>query len=131
MTIRRWLHKHNQGLTGRQKLAAQFTVSGLIAVALVVLQAIEEGYSTRLVVPFLKNVRPDLVWEWMGHIPHFHWLAFIPFVIFVMLVISGSSNAVNLNGWIGWAGDWVHDYCRGGTYCFDLCKWACCIQRLS
>ena len=32
----------------------------------------------------------------MGHIPHMHWLVFVPFVIFVMIVISGASNAVNL-----------------------------------
>lgn len=53
-------------------------------------------YSTRLVVPFAKNFRPDLVWQWMGGIPHLHWLAFIPFVVFVALIIAGSSNAVNL-----------------------------------
>jgi phospho-N-acetylmuramoyl-pentapeptide-transferase len=47
-------------------------------------------------VPFLKRVRPDLVWEWMGAIPHLHFLAFLPFVVFVMIVIAGSSNAVNL-----------------------------------
>jgi phospho-N-acetylmuramoyl-pentapeptide-transferase len=89
------VHKHNQGLTGRQKLALQFLVSGLVAVALVVMQARGE-YSTRLVVPFLKRFRPDLVWDWMGHIPHAHWLAFVPFVVFVMLVITLTSNAVNL-----------------------------------
>ncbi len=89
------VHKHNQGLTGRQKLALQFVTSGAIAVALLGLET-RGGYSTRLVVPFLKNFRPDLVWEWMGVIPHMHWLAFVPFVVFVMLVIAGSSNAVNL-----------------------------------
>jgi len=36
------------------------------------------------------------VWEWMGHIPHMHWLVFLPFAVFVMLVIAGASNAVNL-----------------------------------
>jgi phospho-N-acetylmuramoyl-pentapeptide-transferase len=36
------------------------------------------------------------VWEWLGQIPHMHWLAFLPFIIFVMLVIAGASNAVNL-----------------------------------
>ena len=89
------VHKHNQGLTGRQKLLFQFLTSGAIAVALLALE-MRGGYSTRLVVPFLKNFRPDLVWDWMGHIPHMHWLAYIPFVVFVMLVIAGSSNAVNL-----------------------------------
>ena len=89
------VHKHNQGLTGRQKLLFQFATSGAIAVALLALES-RGGYSTRLVVPFLKNFRPDLVWDWMGHIPHMHWLAFVPFVVFVMIVIAGSSNAVNL-----------------------------------
>ncbi len=89
------LHKQNQGLTGRQKLAAQFVVSGIIAVWLLFLERRGE-YSTRLVVPFLKNFRPDLVWGWMGHVPHLGWLAFLPFVVFVMLIVAGASNAVNL-----------------------------------
>ncbi len=89
------VHKHNQGLTGRQKLALQFATSALVAIALISIDN-RGGYSTKLVVPFFKNLRPDLVWEWMGHIPHMHWLAFLPFVFFVMIVIAGSSNAVNL-----------------------------------
>jgi phospho-N-acetylmuramoyl-pentapeptide-transferase len=89
------VRKHNQGLTGRQKLAFQFLTSGAVAVFLLILE--QYGmYSTRLVVPFAKKFRPDLVWQWMGVIPHLHWLAFLPFVIFVMIVIAGSSNAVNL-----------------------------------
>ena len=89
------VHRRNQGLTGRQKLALQFAGSAAVAVALLALQA-RGDYSTRLVVPFAKRLRPDLVWEWMGHMPHLHWLAFIPFVVFVMIVIAGASNAVNL-----------------------------------
>src|ERR1700727_3185588 len=57
---------------------------------------IRGGCSTRLMVPFAKRFGPDLVWEWMGHIPHMHWLVFLPFVVFVMIVIAGASNAVNL-----------------------------------
>jgi phospho-N-acetylmuramoyl-pentapeptide-transferase len=87
--------KRNLGLTSIQKLIAQFVVSACVAVALLVLEA-RGSYSTRLMVPFLKRVRPDLVWEWMGAIPHLHFLAFLPFVVFVMIVIAGSSNAVNL-----------------------------------
>ena len=89
------VHRRNQGLTGRQKLALQFLASAGVAVALLRME-VRGGYSTRLVVPFLKRFRPDLVWEWLGHIPHMHWLVFLPFVVFVMLVIAGSSNAVNL-----------------------------------
>ena len=89
------VNKRNLGLTSLQKLGLQFVASGLVAVALLVLQS-RGSYSTRLVVPFLKKYRPDLVWEWMGMIPHMHWLAFLPFVVFVMIVIAGASNAVNL-----------------------------------
>ena len=87
--------KRNLGLTSKQKLFFQFLASGAVAVALLVLQS-RRTYSTRLMVPFFKRFRPDLVWSWMGHIPHMHWLAYLPFVIFVMLVITFSSNAVNL-----------------------------------
>jgi phospho-N-acetylmuramoyl-pentapeptide-transferase len=89
------VHRRNQGLTARAKLGLQFMVSTAVASALVVMET-HGAYSTRLMVPFAKRFRPDLVWEWMGHIPHMHWLIFVPFVIFVMIVISGASNAVNL-----------------------------------
>jgi phospho-N-acetylmuramoyl-pentapeptide-transferase len=89
------VHRRNQGLTGRQKLGLQFLTSAAVAVTLVRMETYG-GYSTRLMVPFAKRFRPDLVWEWMGHIPHMHWLVFLPFIAFVMVVIAGSSNAVNL-----------------------------------
>ena len=88
------VHKRNLGLTSRQKLFFQLVASTIIAVSLLYLRA-EGIYSTRLVVPFLKKFRPDLI---VGSMLHTHlWpLAFLPFVIFVVLIISGSSNAVNL-----------------------------------
>jgi phospho-N-acetylmuramoyl-pentapeptide-transferase len=89
------VHRRNQGLTARQKLGLQFVASAGVAVALLALER-RGSYSTRLVVPFAKRFRPDLVWQWMGVIPHLHWIAYLPFVLFVMLVIAGSSNAVNL-----------------------------------
>jgi phospho-N-acetylmuramoyl-pentapeptide-transferase len=89
------VHRENQGLTARAKLGLQFIVSAAVAASLVVME-IRGGYSTRLMVPFAKRFRPDLVWEWMGHVPHMHWLVFVPFVVFVMIVIAGASNAVNL-----------------------------------
>ena len=89
------VHRRNQGLTARQKLALQFLSSAAVAIALLNLE-VRGHYSTRLVVPFAKRLRPDLVWSWLGAIPHMHWLAFVPFVVFVMIVIAGSSNAVNL-----------------------------------
>jgi phospho-N-acetylmuramoyl-pentapeptide-transferase len=89
------VRRNNKGLSARQKLMLQFLASALVAVALVVMD-MQGRYSTRLVVPFAKRFRPDLVWQWMGHVPHMHWLAFLPFIGFVMLVLTFSSNAVNL-----------------------------------
>ncbi len=89
------VHKRNLGLTGKQKLAIQFFISGVVAVVLAFMEN-RGSYSTRLMVPFAKNYRPDLIWNWMGGIPHMHWLVFVPFVVFVMLVITLTSNAVNL-----------------------------------
>jgi len=87
--------KRNLGLTSRQKLLLQFIVSGTVAAALVVLQG-QGFYSTRLIVPFVKHYRPNLIIDSFLHIPHLWPLAFIPFIVFVMLVITFSSNAVNL-----------------------------------
>jgi phospho-N-acetylmuramoyl-pentapeptide-transferase len=87
--------KRSLGLTSRQKLLLQFAASAGVAVALLLLRGDRE-YSTRLMVPFAKNYRPDLIWQWMGHVPYLPWLTMVPFVVFVMLVITFSSNAVNL-----------------------------------
>jgi phospho-N-acetylmuramoyl-pentapeptide-transferase len=89
------VHRRNLGLTARAKLGYQIGTSILIAVALIALQH-RGDYSTRLVVPFLKQFHPDLVIQrWAVHSQLWP-LAFLPFVAFVVLVIVGSSNAVNL-----------------------------------
>jgi len=87
--------KRSMGLTAWQKLALQFLASGAIAMTLLVLRG-EHAYSTRLMVPFVKKLRPDLIIGSLLNYPHLWPLAFVPFVLFVMLVITGSSNAVNL-----------------------------------
>ena len=87
--------KRNLGLTGRTKLGLQIATSIVIAVGLISLQA-EGLYSTKLIVPFIKQFRPDLVVGSWERSPHLWPLAFLPFVGFVILVIVGSSNAVNL-----------------------------------
>lgn len=89
------VHKRNKGLSARAKLGLQFAASAVVAGVLVWMQT-RGSYSTRLVVPFVKRFRPDLIVGWMMHIPHLYWLAFLPFAVFVMLVITGASNAVNL-----------------------------------
>jgi phospho-N-acetylmuramoyl-pentapeptide-transferase len=89
------VHRRNLGLTTREKLGLQIAASALIAVALIAMQTYGL-YSTRLVVPFFKQFRPDLVIDHLKRVPHLWPLAFFPFVVFVVLVIVFSSNAVNL-----------------------------------
>jgi phospho-N-acetylmuramoyl-pentapeptide-transferase len=89
------VHRRNLGLKGRMKLLLQFLAAGVVGVVLVLLTATRH-YSTHLMVPFLKQFRPDLAVESLRHYPHIWFLAFTPFVLFVMLVLVGSSNAVNL-----------------------------------
>lgn len=89
------VNHRNLGLTGRSKLLFQFAAAALVGIVLVAYTPSLQ-YSTHLMVPFLKRVRPDLVIEALRHYPHLWPLAFAPFVAFVMLVIVGSSNAVNL-----------------------------------
>ncbi len=89
------IHKRNLGLTARAKFGLQVLVALLVAVALIGLQT-HGLYSTKLMVPFAKHFRPDLVNESLLHHPYLWPLAFFWFVLFVCLVIVGSSNAVNL-----------------------------------
>jgi phospho-N-acetylmuramoyl-pentapeptide-transferase len=89
------VHRRNLGLTARAKMTLQIGTSVLIAVALIIMQT-RGLYSTKLLVPFFKTYRPDLVvgrWETN---PELWPLAFLPFIAFVILVIVGASNAVNL-----------------------------------
>lgn len=89
------VHRRNLGLTVLQKAGLQTLIALGIAVALVFLHQ-RGSFSTSLMVPFFKSVRPDLSVASLGTIAHFSLLAFVPFVVFVVLVIVFSSNAVNL-----------------------------------
>ncbi len=89
------VNRRNLGLTSKAKLGLQIAVSILIAVALIAMQT-RGAYSTKLMVPFIKQFHPDLVIEKLVSNPALWPLAFVPFVAFVVLVIVGSSNAVNL-----------------------------------
>lgn len=72
------VHLHNnKGICGKQKLAGQLVVA-IIAMSVLVM---EPAYSTRLSIPLLKDLMPDLGW------------CYLPFAVFVMVA---SSNAVNL-----------------------------------
>lgn len=89
------VNRRNLGLTSKAKLGLQIAVSILIAVALIAMQT-QGAYSTKLMVPFIKQFHPDLVIENLVNHPALWPLAFLPFIAFVVLVIVGSSNAVNL-----------------------------------
>jgi phospho-N-acetylmuramoyl-pentapeptide-transferase len=88
------VHRRNLGLTARAKLGYQFLAALVIGA---ILSALETHglYSTRLIVPFLKHFRPDLVISRLHH-GYLSPLAFLPFLAFVAIIIVGSSNAVNL-----------------------------------
>jgi phospho-N-acetylmuramoyl-pentapeptide-transferase len=89
------VRRRNLGLTGKAKIGLQIASSVVIAVVLIAMQT-RGLYSTRLLVPFFKQLHPDLVIESLVHNPTLWPLAFIPFIVFVGVVIVGSSNAVNL-----------------------------------
>ncbi len=89
------VHRRNLGLTSRAKIGWQVLVSTLVGVALVGLQT-QGNYSTKLMVPFVKGIRPGLMIHALASVPHLGLLAFVPFIAFTVLVIVGSSNAVNL-----------------------------------
>jgi phospho-N-acetylmuramoyl-pentapeptide-transferase len=89
------VNRRNLGLTSKAKFGLQVLVSVLIAVTLIAMQT-RGLYSTKLMVPFAKQFRPDLVIESLASHPNLWPLAFLPFIAFVAIVIVGSSNAVNL-----------------------------------
>ncbi|GAB6036820.1 phospho-N-acetylmuramoyl-pentapeptide-transferase [Fundidesulfovibrio butyratiphilus] len=71
------VRKHNKGLSARAKLAGQIAIASVSVFILM----LDPEYSTKLAVPFLKNIQPDLGWF------------YLPFAV---LVVVSSSNAVNL-----------------------------------
>src|SRR5437762_1114394 len=87
------VHKRNLGLTAKAKLGLQVLTSLLIAVALIAMQ--NRGmYSTKLVVPFLKQFHPDLVVDRLVHNPDLWPLGFLPFIGFVWFLIVAASYSV-------------------------------------
>ncbi len=90
------VQRRSLGLTVRAKLLWQGLAGVLVAVALIVLDQFDV-FSTRLSVPFIKSLHPDLLWRgWPVTLPHMALIAFVPFVLWVVLWLVGTSNAVNL-----------------------------------
>jgi phospho-N-acetylmuramoyl-pentapeptide-transferase len=87
--------KRNLGLTPREKMTLEISAGILIGALLLALSA-RGQYSTSMNVPFIKNLKPDLLIHSLLANRFTHALAFLPFVAFLLLVLVGSSNAVNL-----------------------------------
>jgi phospho-N-acetylmuramoyl-pentapeptide-transferase len=87
--------RRSLGLTARAKLVLQGLAGAAVAIALCVLTQFKM-FSTRMSVPFIKSLRPDMLWHWPASIPHLGFLIFVPFIISVVVVLLGSTNAVNL-----------------------------------
>ena len=70
------VRKRNLGLTARKKLAAQIAIGLVLGATLYGM-----GHSTKIVLPFFKQLNPDLG---------------IYYVVFAALLVAFASNAVNL-----------------------------------
>ncbi|MCP5112879.1 MAG: phospho-N-acetylmuramoyl-pentapeptide-transferase [bacterium] len=87
--------RRNMGLTAKAKFLLQVAAAMSVGALLLVLHYYDR-YSTAMNVPFLKDLRPDLlVQRWMEG-PYAYPLAFLLFFGFLILVLVGSANAVNL-----------------------------------
>ena len=71
------IKKQSKGLTVRNKLLLQ----AILALITGILVYVSPDFSTRITIPFFKNISPDLGWG---------------YVLFAALVIIGTSNAVNI-----------------------------------
>jgi len=88
------MRRRSLGLRAATKFSLQVLVAVLIAV---VLLSFRNGlYSTEILFPFFKRLRPDLVIDSLLNGWYTLPLAALPFLIFIALVLVGSSNAVNL-----------------------------------
>jgi len=88
------VHRRSLGLRAKTKFSLQVLTAVLIAA---VLLSLRDGfYSTEILFPFFKRLRPDLVIDALLNGWYTLPLAALPFVVFIVLVLVGSSNAVNL-----------------------------------
>src|SRR6266545_2118428 len=87
--------KRNLGLSGRQKLAYQFTVAFAFAAVLLWMNA-HGDFSSEMTIPFFKQFKPSLLLPSLMSNPWTYILGVAPFCVFVALVVVFTSNAVNL-----------------------------------
>jgi phospho-N-acetylmuramoyl-pentapeptide-transferase len=88
------IRRQSRGLRARTKFSLQVLVA--VGVGVVLLYLRDGLYSTEILFPFFKKIRPDLVIDRLVDGWFLYPLAVLPFLIFLVLVLVGSSNAVNL-----------------------------------
>ena len=88
-------NRRNLGLSGKRKLAYQFSAAFAVAAVLLIMRA-HGLFSTVMNMPFAKQFRPSLLIESLMHNPWTYVIGVAPFCIFVGLLMVFVSNAVNL-----------------------------------
>jgi len=88
------IRKQSLGLRARTKFSLQVLVA--LVIAAVLLHYRNALYSTEILFPFFKRLRPDLVIDRLLDGWLLYPLAVLPFLVFIVLVLVGCSNAVNL-----------------------------------
>ncbi|MGH9862853.1 MAG: phospho-N-acetylmuramoyl-pentapeptide-transferase [Candidatus Acidiferrales bacterium] len=91
---RKMMGRQSLGLRARTKFSLQVLVA--LVVAGVLLYYRDGLFSTEILFPFFKKLRPDPVIDTLATYWYLYPLAVLPFVVFIALVLVGCSNAVNL-----------------------------------
>ncbi len=87
--------RRNLGLSSRKKFGLQCLIALGVCAALMVLHA-QGIYTTRMNVPFFKQLRPDLLIHSLADNWWTYPLSFALVYIFLLFVVVGASNGVNL-----------------------------------
>jgi phospho-N-acetylmuramoyl-pentapeptide-transferase len=87
--------KRNLGLSGRRKLAYQFTLGFIFTAFLLILRSYGD-FDPAMNIPFFKQFKPTLLIPSLLGNPWTYILGVAPFCIFFALIVVFMSNAVNL-----------------------------------
>jgi phospho-N-acetylmuramoyl-pentapeptide-transferase len=95
--------KQNLGLTARRKFGLQVLAALLLGGMLLVLHA-AGVYTTRMNVPFFKDLRPDLLINSLLDSPWTYPLAFVVFffAFLVLVVVGAPTRSISPTGWTDW-----------------------------
>ncbi len=121
--------RRSLGLTARAKMLLQILVGVAVAVSLIALRA-QGLWSSRLTLPFVKRIRPELVWPSLGSIPHLGLLAFLPLIVYVVVILVASSNSVNLTDGLDGLAIGCTIIAAAALTFLNLCDLKCGLRRL-